>query len=483
MNELPWNQQCQKDKCVLVIGDLILDNYLLGTVNRISPEAPVPVHRIEKKFQLPGGAANVAINCARHKPKVMIAGRVGDDKNGRDLLAQLQTKKIDVSLIKKDKDFTTTTKTRVLTKTQQIVRFDEEHYHGSTLDEAEKIVQEIPWEKVGVIALSDYGKGLLSNVMLKKILSTAKEKGVHCIADPKGADFSKYTDAFLITPNRKEAELALSLEPGSSTRDKIAELFQAKYPTIENAVITLGPEGMLLATSDGEKSYLAADSKDVFDVTGAGDTVVAIFALGILSGTSLVECMKFANAAAGVTITKQGTYAPSENEIVDSMQKVMFKGSQSKVMGLDACIHELSLKPKKKVVFTNGCFDLLHPGHVDYLEAARAMGDFLVIGVNSDESVQRLKGPTRPVQTSESRKRVLAGLASVDFVVEFGADTPLELIKSIKPDVLVKGGDWAIDKIVGGDFVSANGGTVCNIAVTEGHSTTSIVNHVKTNGS
>jgi len=431
MSQLPWNKQSKSDKSILVIGDLIFDHYLLGKVSRISPEAPVPVHRIEEKFQLPGGASNVAINCAQHKPKVMLAGRVGNDAAGSALIDQLEPHGIDTSLVIRDSSFSTITKTRVLTKTQQIVRFDEEVFCSSSSDEASKLASRIDWSKIGVVLLSDYGKGFLSNAMISFIVKSANEYKIPCIVDPKGADFQKYAGAYLVTPNRKEAELALGIEAGSKSMDELGTAFKAKHTNIKNSVITLGPQGMLLLDQNGSTRHLAAESKEVFDV---------------------------------------------------AMQKGTFRSSSKKIMDFTECMEQLESKRNRKIVFTNGCFDLLHPGHVDYLEAARAMGSVLVVGVNSDASVKRLKGESRPIQQCAARKRVLAGLRSVDFVVEFGDDTPLKLIEKLKPDVLVKGGDWPIDKIVGGSFVNSYGGTVCNVEVTEGHSTTKIVANVKNNG-
>lgn len=486
--KLPWLKP-KKPIQVAVIGDFIVDEYLEGDVHRISPEAPVPVHNVKSSRIVPGGAANVALNVQKLGGQVSAFGVVGADASGDYLHLALADEGVTTSGLMRAKDITTIRKTRVSSGKQQLLRIDWEKIEPIAKAQQDQLVAALKEAAIDVILVSDYGKGGLPDSYLRRVIEFALKEGIPIAVDPKGNDYDRYAGATLITPNRKEALWALSLDNASEIgREPLAQQLHSRY-AINHVLLTLGAEGMLLLETtkgrgEGAQHYLPAEKREVYDVSGAGDTVIAVMALVLGSGSPLAEGMYFANVAAGLECEKWGTYPISQAELLAELQKGLGKGlgerrggSAGKIFGIDGFLTERQrLKDEgKTLVFTNGCFDLLHSGHVDYLEQARSLGDALIVAVNTDASISRLKGPTRPLQELVHRQRVLAGLAAIDYLVAFDQDTPLEVIEAVMPDILVKGADYTVDQIVGSKEVIAAGGEVHTITLTEGQSTSSIV--------
>ena len=485
--KLPWDQKSVR---VAVVGDLILDEYLDGVVNRISPEAPVPVHLVRKTTVSAGGAANVARNIQLAGGQAMIMGVWGHD-GAADQLRQLLGKDgIDIKGVLVDPDRPTVRKTRITANQQQLVRIDWEEVKAITEQIQNQLYQHIEAQTWDVLLLSDYGKGGLPKEFLQRLIKLAQQRQRPVVIDPKGKDYSQYSGATLVTPNRREACEALGLDshqamPALELVEQLAKKF-----TIENILVTLGAEGMLgFDRSKQTTQHLPAVTREVFDVSGAGDTVIAIMALGLGSQTPLFESMRLANAAAGRVVEKWGTQPILRAELIEALAKDATQESYGLVSSLSKICELKDVlaavgpqgKRKQKLIFTNGCFDLLHAGHVAYLEAARALGHQLVVAVNSDSSVRRLKGSTRPIVPAEQRMRLLAGLNCVDYVLLFADDTPARLIAELQPDILVKGADYQINEIVGADIVQSYGGRVERIAFLEGMSTSDIVKRILEN--
>lgn len=471
---LPWLKNQIK---IAVFGDVMLDEYLWGDVKRISPEAPVPVHRVKDTTCTPGGAANVALNIKSSNCEVSLYSHVGKDETAEKLKASLKLLSIDSSGLLARSDIPTVKKTRIVTSSQQIARIDFESPKPLSDADSDRIIKDFRLDDFQIVVLSDYNKGYLTAYFCKKLLEKCAAKNIPVIIDPKSADFTKYSGAFLVTPNYQEACVAM----GSDESEKpdamsLAKSLVEKY-NFKNALVTLGSKGMVWASSSGKSSALPALAMEVFDVSGAGDTVLAVMAMSLGAGESFPKSMELANFAASVVVQKKGTqpiflkefekFANTSGSPSETKSKIMTK-EQFVVRG----------RQGKKVVFTNGCFDILHAGHVDYLEAARARGDMLVVGLNSDQSVQRNKGKTRPIIACEQRARVLAALSCIDAVIVFDEDTPLQLIQAIVPDVLVKGADWDKADIVGRDVVEKAGGEVDSIQFTPGISTTTIIKRI-----
>ena len=447
---------------ILVIGDLMVDHYLYGKVDRISPEAPVQVVDIQKEELLMGGAGNVINNLISLGAKVGVCSVIGDDEGGRFLHERIGQKGVVKEGLVTQKGRKTSHKSRVLASHQQIVRIDKEDKEDISKTSEDTILMRIkivlPF--YDAIVLSDYGKGVLTNTLTQNIISLAKEKDKLVLVDPKGSDYSKYKGATLLTPNKKEAQEATGIEiKDDDTLLKALKKLKDEQE-LSYSIITLSEEGIALLDKDFEKIPTVA--KDVFDVTGAGDTVISAITISLVEGKSIKEAIEFANKAAAVAVSHVGCYAVKRDEI-ESLDK------DKKIVTLEEL---LKILPKdKKIVFTNGCFDILHSGHVKYLKEAKSFGDILIVGLNSDESVKRLKGESRPINTFEDRATVLGALESVDFVVGFSDDTPYELIKAIKPDILVKGGDYEGKEVVGSDIAKETK----LVQFVDGKSTTSII--------
>jgi len=470
-----------RDINALVIGDLMLDEYLWGRAERISPEAPVQVLDVTREEIRIGGAGNVANNLVALGCRVSVASVVGGDENGTILLHAFSGKGIDVSGVFEDPLRTTSRKTRVVAANQQIVRIDRESRDPIGTDYEQKIVGYLreQGERFNVILVSDYLKGVLTPSLLAAVIVFARERKIPVVVDPKGSDYAKYRGATLLTPNRKEAETA----SGIAIRDEEG-LCRAGARLLDAAdltalVITRSEEGMSLFLRDGGVVHIPTFAREVFDVTGAGDTVLAVLGLALAGGVGFADAARLANFAAGIAVGKVGTSTVSPAEIVGSMG-FQHGDSDTKIKNLDvlAGIIEAEKARGRRIVFTNGCFDLLHVGHVKYLQKAKSFGDVLVLGLNSDASVRRLKGEKRPLIGEAERAHILAALDCIDYVVIFDEDTPLRLIETLKPAVLVKGGDYTPEGVVGKDLVESYGGRIELVTFVDGRSTTNIIDKI-----
>lgn len=488
-SDIPW-LRTDKPIRIAVVGDVILDEYLEGEVNRISPEAPVPVHLVKNSFHVAGGGANAARNIKLAGGEILLMSVIGDDEGGRNLKQVLEKDQIDTKYLEVVHDRPTIRKTRVTAGNQQIVRVDWERAHPIGIDAQEKILANLKREQFDAVVISDYGKGTLPSKLLSSVLELCVARNIPTVVDPKGVDYSKYLHASLITPNRKEASEALGLDVVNDlTGAELGRRLQKTYG-LKNVLVTLGAKGMVLVpeagTGDDKVIEFPAIAKEVYDVSGAGDTVVAIMALSIAANEKMRQAMHLATTAAAVVVGKWGTQPITLVELEAELRGRPDPDRSSystlgKIVDKEILRHIIKIpgQRSKKVVFTNGCFDILHSGHVTYLEQARSMGDLLVIGVNSDESVRALKGPERPVNNLEARMRVLAALGCSDYIVPFTETTPQELISFIIPDVLVKGADWKVEEIVGADVVKQHGGTVATIKFLDNFSTTSTIDRIK----
>ncbi len=459
---------------VVVAGDVMLDKYLFGTTSRISPEAPVPIVHVQRTDDRPGGAANVAVNLAALGATTRLIGVVGKDSAADSLESILGARGIDCDFHRAD-DRPTITKTRVQSRGQQLIRLDQENVaelsDDSLLDTLKAAIGD-----AGAVILSDYGKGALTDVT--KMIAMCRDAGVPTLVDPKGSDFSKYRGASLITPNQSEFEAVVGVcnsdeELVSHGNKLLAEL------QLDALLITRSEKGMLLLETGSEPLFLSTQAREVFDVTGAGDTVIATLAAVIASGQDLSSAAALANIAAGLVVRKIGVATVTPSEIRVAMHQRGQGGRGLVEKGELLAMVEESRSRDERIVMTNGCFDILHAGHVAYLEEAKSLGDRLIVAVNDDGSVKRLKGDARPINVLQDRMLVLAGLAAVDWVVAFSDDTPADLISAVLPDVLVKGGDYKPEEIVGAKDVLANGGEVRVLAFRDGHSTTRTINQMR----
>ncbi|MFI8480490.1 bifunctional D-glycero-beta-D-manno-heptose-7-phosphate kinase/D-glycero-beta-D-manno-heptose 1-phosphate adenylyltransferase HldE [Pseudomonas sp. NPDC078700] len=459
---------------VLVVGDVMLDRYWHGGTSRISPEAPVPVVKVDQIEDRPGGAANVALNIAALGAPATLVGVTGEDEAADSLGNSLHCVGVKTSF-QRINDQPTTVKLRVMSRHQQLLRMDFEEPFNTDPEALAKDVESL-LDGVKVLVLSDYGKGALKNH--QALVQLARKRGIPVLADPKGKDFSIYRGASLITPNLSEFEAIVGIcTDEAQLVSKGAKLMQELE--LGALLVTRGEHGMTLLRPQFAPLHLPARAREVFDVTGAGDTVISTLAASIAAGEDLPQAVALANLAAGIVVGKLGTAAISAPELRRAVQRE--QGSERGVMSPDQLLVAIedARAHGEKIVFTNGCFDILHAGHVTYLEQARAQGDRLVLAVNDDASVSRLKGPGRPINSVDRRMAVLAGLGAVDWVVSFTEDTPENLLKMVQPDVLVKGGDYSIDKVVGADIVTAYGGEVKVLGLVENSSTTAIVDKIR----
>ena len=459
---------------VLVVGDVMLDEYWFGDTSRISPEAPVPVVKVMGREERPGGAANVAVNLATLGVSTQLIGVVGDDTRASALEASLSQRGVEHHLIRAP-DRPTIHKLRVLVRNQQLIRLDAEAMLDNAVEGiGQRLHDHLP--SAQVIVFSDYGKGSLGAVA--SLIQACRQAGTPTLVDPKGTQFERYRGATLVTPNLAEFEAVVGpIDSDETLVSRARDLCQQlEFGAI---LITRGAQGMTLVNADGGSFGLAAESREVFDVTGAGDTVIALMAAGLALGLQTQYCAELANLAAGLVVRKIGADAVSSSEMSAALHQ-RGTGGLGMVSQTELLDHVASARAKNEtVVMTNGCFDLLHAGHVAYLEQAKALGDRLVVAVNDDASVARLKGEGRPLNTLLDRSRVLAGLAAVDWVVPFGEDTPADLIGSVLPDVLVKGGDYRPDQIAGGPAVINAGGEVRILDYQPGRSTSRMIEAIK----
>lgn len=462
---------------ILVVGDLMIDHYLWGSCERISPEAPVQVVDISKETTVLGGAGNVINNLKALGAHVSVSSVIGDDENGVELVNMLRAIDVKSENIIIQKNRKTSKKSRVIAVSQQILRYDQESKNNIENDSVSKILDSLSAgiSEYDMVILSDYGKGVLTDELCQGIIKLSNEKGVKVLVDPKGSDFSKYKGAHLLTPNKKEAMLAAKIEITDKESLQKA-LLKLKYDCdLGISLITLSEDG--IAIYDDQLKIFPTVAKEVFDVTGAGDTVIASIAFALSAGKDIEESAKFANLAAGVVVGKIGSATVNINEIEEYEASLHKSTSDAHIKSFEdiKTIVNRYRESGKKVVFTNGCFDILHVGHVKYLQEAKSFGDVLIVGLNSDESVSRLKGPTRPINIASDRAYLLAALEAVDFVVPFSEDTPYELIKMLEPDILVKGGDYEGKEVVGTEFALE----LKLVAFVNGKSTTKTIERIQ----
>lgn len=473
-----------REKRVLVVGDVMLDRYIWGSVERISPEAPVPVVHTAHTSERPGGAANVAMNITGLGAQAMLFGLCGEDADGAALEACLREAGMDAQ-ITRVAGHPTTVKLRILSGRQQMLRLDTERVDGypeaAFASLLAAVMQHL--DAADAVVLSDYAKGVLTSGVCGQVIQAARKRGIPVLVDPKQRSLERYRGATTICPNLAE----LSLTTGISSREpealldagqKLAAELELEYLTTtmsDKGIAVLRPEGRFLAP---------AQARQVFDVSGAGDTVIAALALSLAGSLDIESAVQLANVAAGIVVGKVGTVPVTRDELLTSLSSEIGLHAQEKILTRD----QMKLRAAawrsagQKIVFTNGCFDLLHIGHITLLEDARREGDRLVVGINSDASVRDLKGPSRPIVGERERGRILAALAAVDAVVVFGEPTPLELILALRPDVIVKGGDYSESTVVGAKEVRSWGGSVKIVPIVEGFSTTRLIARA-TNGS
>jgi len=459
---------------VLVVGDVMLDRHVHGRVRRISPEAPVPVVSLVGEVQTPGGAGNVAAGLAGIGCSTTLAGLIGADAEGALLRETLAARGVDRLALVERPEIDTVSKTRILSDShQQLLRLDRDGDRERFLEfEDELLSGVLPLiDDQTAVVLADYEKGVVTPKVAREVIARCRRLGVPCVVDPKKLDFSVYSGATIVTPNLLEAERAVGRpltgdeEAGAAARQLLEEL------ETDALLITRGPEGMTLALPGGTH-HIPSQTRGVSDVTGAGDTVVAVLAACLGVNWAIADACRLANVAAGIAVGHPGTYVVSAEEL-----SAAWSGLSPKILDRRAAQKRLEEARRRggKIVFTNGCFDILHAGHLACLEGAKRLGDLLVVGLNSDASVRGLKGASRPVINQDNRASLLAGLACVDLVVPFDEPTPESLIELLEPDVLVKGGDYSVDQIAGADLVTRRGGRVIALPLVPGLSTTAIL--------
>lgn len=462
----------------LVVGDLMLDEYVWGRTERISPEAPVQVVDVVRDDLRLGGAGNVINNLLALGCHIQVVSALGKDADGRSLRRMFEEAGIGTEGIVADPKRITSRKTRILASNQQMLRIDRESRNPIDASIENELTARIRDMAAGcqVILISDYLKGVLTDNLLQEIFSIGRAARIPVVVDPKGSDYVKYRGATLLTPNRKEAQTASGIAIVDEESLCRAGRMLRRTLDLDALVLTRSEEGMSLFLREDREVHLPTEAREVFDVSGAGDTVLALLGIGLGAGLSVEQAAQMANLAAGIVVGKVGTSTVTSEEILevagrkhsDTDLKIKSRDILSKLL-------ENERERGKRVVFTNGCFDLLHVGHVKYLQKARNLGDLLVLGLNSDESIRRLKGPKRPLIGEEERAHLMAALKCIDYVVVFDEDTPLELISAVKPHILVKGGDYTPEGVVGKELVESYGGRVAIIPFVDGKSTTNVI--------
>ena len=463
---------------ILVVGDVMLDNYYVGDVRRISPEAPVPVFRKRSERSVLGGAANVAANLVAANQQVSMMSIVGNDDNGRRLMAQFSEQGVDAKLVSKLQR-STTIKTRFLAdNNQQIMRLDVEDTDAITKQECSGMLHQLQRfiGQFDLILMSDYLKGLLTHEFCQGVIRMAKANNIPVVIDVKDPKYGKYYGATLLKPNLNELRALTGKKAETKEEIIMAAEELRKRCNCQYILATLGAKGMVLV-GDGEPYFVKSLAREVYDVSGAGDTTIAYLATCMANGMPIHESVDIANYAAGIQVGKVGTSSVYWQEVRDLISNEDH-GISHKILSKEEVATFRKDNGQKKIVFTNGCFDILHVGHKRYLQQAATLGDILVVGVNSDASVKRLKGPSRPVNNEQDRAEILSAMGFIDYVVVFDEDTPYELIKKIQPDVLVKGADYKPEEVVGRDIVEARGGKLELISFVEGKSTTNIINKI-----
>ena len=468
----------RKKPNILVIGDLMIDHYLWGKTDRISPEAPVQVVDIEKETTVLGGAGNVVNNLVALGADVTVMSVVGEDDIADELTSMLETIDVQHYLIC-DESRKTTKKSRIIASQQQVVRYDHESKNNIT-KESESILISKLLEIIGtfdLVLVSDYGKGVITDSLMGKIIFCASGDNIKVLVDPKGDDYSKYMGSYLLTPNKKEASIATKIDIKDDKSLKIALKKLHNTSALQVPMITLSEDGIAILNENNEVVIKPTVAREVYDVTGAGDTVLASLGYCIANGDDIEYSMEFANLAAGVVVSKIGSATATIEEIEEYKSSIHKSSIESHIKTFEEIEKTVArLKQQnKKIVFTNGCFDILHRGHVSYLDIAKSFGDVLILGLNSDASVKALKGDNRPINNEEDRGFILAALESVDYVVLFTEDTPLNLIQIVQPDVLVKGGDYEGKEVVG----SCIANEVKLVQFVDGKSTTKTIEKIQ----
>jgi len=461
---------------IAVIGDLMIDHYIWGSCERISPEAPVQVVNVSKENSVLGGAGNVVNNLLSLGADVSIFSVVGSDENAKEM-SHLLSKTASTKITLIHEDFRRTTKkSRIIASNQQVIRYDDESKRDITCFSEDALVKIFVEElsSYDVVLFSDYGKGVLTFNLTKRLILLAKEQNIPVLVDPKGTNYSKYRGATLLTPNKKEAIIATKMDINSKVTLNIAINKLKKELGLKYSIITLSEEGIALL--DTSLKILPTITREVFDVTGAGDTVLASLGVAMASNFNIIEACEFANKAAAVVVGKVGSATVSLNEIEEYEHSLNQGKSESKIKNFEQIerIVKRLKEQNRKIIFTNGCFDILHRGHATYLQQAKELGDILILGLNSDESIKRLKGEDRPINNLEDRAFLIGALESIDFVVPFTQDTPYELIKLIEPNILVKGADYKAKKVVGADVAKE----VVLIKLVDGKSTTKLIEKI-----
>jgi len=466
-----------KTSHIAVVGDLMIDHYIWGSCERISPEAPVQVIEVAKESRVLGGAGNVIHNLISLDSEVSVYTVLGSDDSARLARELLNSAGANSTSVIEEIGRTTTKKSRVVASNQQILRFDDENRKDISISSQKSILSNIEKNihSYDAILLSDYGKGVLSEELTRSIIELANRYNIPILVDPKGENYDKYRGATLLTPNKKEASLASKIEiEDRDTLQKAGYILKDDL-NLEYGIVTLSEEGIAIFTEDMQ--IMPTVAREVYDVTGAGDTVLASLGIALSSGLDIYEACDFANKAAAIVVAKVGSATATLNEIEEYEHSLNKGRAESKIKDFDQ-IERVSKRLKdqgRRVVFTNGCFDILHRGHATYLQKAKELGDILIVGVNDDESIKRLKGEDRPINPLIDREYLLASLESVDYVVPFSEDTPYELIEKIYPDILVKGADYRGKEVVGSDLAKE----VKLIELVDGKSTTSIIKRCK----
>ncbi len=465
--------------CVLVLGDIMLDRYVLGEVRRISPEAPIPVLRGLRRHAVLGGAGNVAKNISALGARAILVGLIGDDQAGREVAEAVADDALITMRGVLAEGRPTTVKTRFMSGSHQLLRFDEEVTHPADVVATAGLIaafaEALP--QADVVVLSDYAKGVLSDAVLARAIELARAAGKPVIADPKRSDFSAYSRVTVLTPNELEVTAATGIATSDNDGAVAAGQAALEASGADAVLVTRSEKGLTLVRRDAPPVHLPTEAREVSDVSGAGDTLIASFAVMLAAGAEMAEAARIANVAAGLSVAKQGTATVSHAELASALSEPASEPDE-KFVGLEEAARRVALWRARglRVGFTNGCFDLIHPGHVRLLSRARAKCDRLVVALNTDASVKRLKGPQRPVQNEVARATVMAGMAAADLVLLFDEDTPLAVITRLLPNMLFKGADWGtIEQVVGHDVVLAHGGEVALLQFEEGHSTTNII--------
>jgi len=463
---------------ILVIGDLMIDHYLWGSTNRISPEAPVQVVDVNKETTVLGGAGNVVNNLVSLGTDVMVISVVGEDAVSAELTQMLEDINVRHYLIC-DENRKTTKKSRIIASAQQIIRYDQESKEDISPESEALITMGLLniIEQFDVVLVSDYGKGVITDSLMSKIIFCASGTDTKVLVDPKGDDYSKYIGSYLLTPNKKEAQEATNININDDASLKLALKKLHNTACLQVPMITLSEDGIAILDENNNVIKKPTVAREVFDVTGAGDTVLASLGYCLANGDNVVDAMEFANLAAGVVVGKIGSATASLEEIEEYKSSLHKSSIESHLKTFDEIAQTVDRlkKQNKKIVFTNGCFDILHKGHVQYLDKAKSFGDVLILGLNSDASVSALKGPNRPINNEDDRGYILAALESVDYVVKFTDDTPLSLIEIVKPDILVKGGDYEGKKVVGSEIA----GELKLVQFVDGKSTTKTIEKIQ----